>query len=153
MHFTTINVLISNNQTKSLVRHQRNKNSIKTTKHSTKWVNVSQSCLTFWNTMDCSLPGYFVHGLLMARILQWVAIPFSRESSWSRDWSWCPALQADSLPSEPPGKPTPLNRGAQKTFLFQFFVFLVEYMILLPNFLHLAWEKSFQILVTRSLQF
>ena len=37
--------------------------------------------------MDCSLPGSFVHGISQARILEWVAIPFSRRSSWSRDWT------------------------------------------------------------------
>ena len=35
--------------------------------------------------MDCSLPGSSVHGILQARILQWVPIPFSRGSSWPRD--------------------------------------------------------------------
>ena len=50
--------------------------------------------------MDCSLPGSFVHEILQARILEWVAIPFSRVSS-----PGSPTLQADSLPSEPPGKP------------------------------------------------
>ena len=34
------------------------------------------------------LPCSFVHGILQARILEWVAIPFSRGSSWSRDWTW-----------------------------------------------------------------
>ena len=37
--------------------------------------------------MDCSLPGPSVHGILQARILEWVAIPFSRGSSNSRDWT------------------------------------------------------------------
>ena len=36
---------------------------------------VSQSCLTLCNPMDCSLPGSSVHGILQARILEWVAIP------------------------------------------------------------------------------
>ena len=39
------------------------------------------------NPMDCSLPGSFVHGILQARILEWVAIHFSRESFWPRDWT------------------------------------------------------------------
>ena len=42
---------------------------------------VSQSCLTLCNPMDCSLPGFSVHGILQARILEWVAISFSRGSS------------------------------------------------------------------------
>jgi len=35
--------------------------------------------------MDCSLPGPSVHGILQARILEWVAVPFSRGSSQPRD--------------------------------------------------------------------
>ena len=54
--------------------------------------------------MDCSLPGSSVHSILQTRILQWVAIPFSRESSPPRDQTRPLALQTDSLPSEPPGK-------------------------------------------------
>ena len=38
--------------------------------------------------MDCSLPGSSVQGLLQARILEWVAISFSKRSSWPRDWAW-----------------------------------------------------------------
>ena len=37
-----------------------------------------QSCLTLCNPMDCNPPGSSVHGILEARILEWVAIPFSR---------------------------------------------------------------------------
>ena len=44
-----------------------------------------QSCLTLCNSMDCSPPGFPVHGILQARILEWVAFPFSRESSPSRN--------------------------------------------------------------------
>ena len=38
--------------------------------------------------MNCSLPGSFVHGILQARILEWVAIPFSRGSSWPKNEAW-----------------------------------------------------------------
>ena len=48
------------------------------------------------------LPGSSVHGILQAEILQWIAILFSRESSWPRIKPGFSALQADSLPSEPP---------------------------------------------------
>ena len=41
-------------------------------------VLVAHSCLTLCGLMDCSLPGSLVHGILQARILEWVAIPFSR---------------------------------------------------------------------------
>ena len=48
-------------------------------------VLVIESCLTLLHPMDCSLPDSSVHGILQARILEWVAIPFSRRFSWSRD--------------------------------------------------------------------
>ena len=48
------------------------------------------------------LPGSSVHGILQAEILQWIAILFSRESSWPRIEPGFSALQVDSLPSEPP---------------------------------------------------
>ena len=51
--------------------------------------------------MDCSLPASSVHGIFQTKILKWIPIPFSRGSSQPR----FPALQTDSLPSEPPGKP------------------------------------------------
>ena len=41
-------------------------------------VLVAQSCLTLCIPMDCSPPGSFVHGILQARILEWVAISFSK---------------------------------------------------------------------------
>ena len=44
-------------------------------------VKVAQSCLTLCNPMDCSPPGSSDNGILQARILEWVAISFSRESS------------------------------------------------------------------------
>ena len=129
------------------------------------------------NPMDCSLSGSFVHGIFQARILEWVAISFSRGSSWPRDWTWVsstaerlftvwatreakriiltpiiakaplsiefsrqeswsglpcpppgdlpnpgieprsPTLQADSLPSEPPGKPKGHNQMQIKLVL------------------------------------
>ena len=46
-----------------------------------------QSCLTLCDPMDCSPPGSSAHGILQARILEWVAIPSSRASSWLRDRS------------------------------------------------------------------
>ena len=49
---------------------------------------VAQSCPTLFDSMDCRLPGYSVHGILQARILEWVAMPFSRGSSWPRDQTW-----------------------------------------------------------------
>ena len=67
--------------------------------------HFSLSCPTLCDPMDCSPPGSSVHGVLLARILEWVAIPFSRGSSQPRGGIESPALQPDSLPSEPTGKP------------------------------------------------
>ena len=47
---------------------------------------VTQSCLTLCDPMDCSPPGSSLPGIFQARILEWVAIPFSRGPSWPRDW-------------------------------------------------------------------
>ena len=47
----------------------------------------AQLCPTLCDPMDCSPPGSSVHGILQTRILEWVAMPLSKESSWSRDQS------------------------------------------------------------------
>ena len=50
-------------------------------KHNVNWSEVAQSCPTLCNSMDCSPPGFSLHGILQARVLEWVAISFSRGSS------------------------------------------------------------------------
>ena len=45
-------------------------------------VLVAQSCLTLWDSVDCSLPGPSVHEISQARVLEWVAISFSRDQTW-----------------------------------------------------------------------
>ena len=50
-------------------------------------VFVAHSCLTLCDPMDCSSPGSSVHGVLLARLLEWVAISFSRGTSQPRDWT------------------------------------------------------------------
>ena len=59
-------------------------------------VKVTLSCLTL-----CDPTSYTVHGILQGRILEWVAFPFSRRSSQPRSL----ALQVNSLPAEPKGRP------------------------------------------------
>ena len=63
-------------------------------------VKVAQSCPTLCEPMD-----YIVHGILQARILEWVAFLFSRGSSNPGIKSRSLSLQVVSLPAEPPGKP------------------------------------------------
>ena len=70
-----------------------------------KDVSVCQSCQTLCDPMDCSPPGSSVHGISQARILEWVAISFSRGSSWPRDRSHVFALSGGFFTIEPPGKP------------------------------------------------
>ena len=69
-------------------------------------VKVAQSCLTLCDPMDNT-----VLGILQARILKWVAFPFSRGSSQPRDWTPVSHMQADSLPAEPQGKPKWKGKG------------------------------------------
>ena len=78
--------------------------------------SVAQSCPTPCDPMDYSLPGSSVHGILQARILEWVAVPFPQGI-------WSPALQACFLLSESPGKPKNTGVGSlsllQQIFLTQ----------------------------------
>ena len=81
---------------------------------------VAQSCPTLCDPMDCSLPGSSVRGILQARVLEWVAVSFSRRSSQPRDRSRvshiaaaaakslqsCPTL-CDPIDGSPPGSPVP----------------------------------------------
>ena len=48
---------------------------------------VTQSCLTLCDPMDCSLPGSSIQGIFQARVLEWGAISFSRRSPWCRGWT------------------------------------------------------------------
>ena len=71
---------------------------------------AAQPCLTLWDPVDCSPPGFSVHGIFQARILEWVAIFFCRGSSWPRDQTHiscvsCIGRQIFFFTTEPPGKP------------------------------------------------
>ena len=63
---------------------------------------VAQSGPTLSDPMDCSPPGSSIHGIFQARVLEWVAISFSRGSSQPRDQTRSPTLHADTLTSELP---------------------------------------------------
>ena len=64
----------------------------------------TQLCLTLCDPLDYSQPGSSVHGIFQTRILEWVAISYSRGLPDPRIKSTSPALQVDSLPFEPSGK-------------------------------------------------
>ena len=73
------------------------------------------------NTLDPMV--YRLHGIIQARILERVAFPFSRGSSQPKDCTQVSTLWADSLPSEPPGKPK--NTGVGSLSLLQW-IFLTQ---------------------------
>ena len=67
-----------------------------------------QSYPTLYNPLDCNPPGSSVHGILQARIWEWVAMPSSRGSSWPRDRtqvSWVSCIAGKFFTPETLGKP------------------------------------------------
>ena len=68
-------------------------------------VLVTQSCPTLWDPMDCSPPGSPVRGILQARILECIAIYFSRETSWPRDQTHVSCIAGGFFTVLAPGKP------------------------------------------------
>ena len=66
---------------------------------------VTKLCLTLCDPKHCSLPSSSVHGILLARMLQWVAIPFSRESPQRRDRTRVPCVSCITGRWQP----TPVN--------------------------------------------
>ena len=76
----------------------------KNSRHAVR-AQLLQSFPTLGNCMDCSLPGSSIHGIFLARILEWVAIPFSRGSSWPRDQTHVSCITGRFFTTEPPGKP------------------------------------------------
>ena len=75
-------------------------------------VKVAQSCPTLCNPMD-----YTVHGILHAKILEWVAFPFSRGFSQPRDQTQVSHIAGGFFPAEPQGKPK--NTGVDSLSLLQ----------------------------------
>ena len=58
---------------------------------------ILQSCPTLWDLMNCSPPGSSLHGIFRARILEWVAISFSRGFSQPRDQTWVSCIDRQIL--------------------------------------------------------
>ena len=65
---------------------------------------VTKLYLTFCDSMNCSPPGSSLHRISHARILEWVAISFSRQSSWPRDRTYISCLASGFFSTESPGK-------------------------------------------------
>ena len=100
-----------------------------------KWSEVAQSCPTLCNPMDCSPPGSSIHGILQARILEWVAISFSRDLPNPGIEPRSPTLQADALTSEPPRKLAYL--GYLKSFP------ILEFPIPIDSYFFFIWSRTF----------
>ena len=81
-------------------------------------VKITQSCMTLCNPMD-----YTVHGILLARILEWVSFPFSRASSQPRDQIQVSHIAGGFFTSWVQGKPK--NTGVGSLCLFQW-IFLTQ---------------------------
>ena len=64
---------------------------------------------------DCSPPGSSVHGILQARIIDWVANPFSRGSSQPKDWTQVSCIAGRFFTAEPPGKPNFKNESESRS--------------------------------------
>ena len=67
--------------------------------------SVANLYVTLCHRMDCSHPGFSVHGVSQGRILEWVVVSCSMGSSWPRDWTCVSSLAGRFFTTEPPGKP------------------------------------------------
>ena len=65
---------------------------------------VAKLCLNVCDPMDYSPPGTSVHGISQATVLEWVAISFSRQSSWPKDRTLVSWIAGRYFTAEPPGK-------------------------------------------------
>ena len=103
----------------------------------------AQSCLTLCNSVDYSLPGSSVHGIFQARILEWVAIPFSRGSFGHRDQGSNPCLlhwQVNSLAWIHLGSLETIYNLVNKYSLWVFIIFKND-----ENFhKQLNWKKNLE---------
>ena len=106
--------------------------------------------------MDCSQPGSSVHGVLQARIPEWVAISFSRGSSPPRDQTQVSCIAGRFFTAEPPWKPQPLSmvlpissgftivKNSYKYFCFPLFPNYNQYILhLLVQTIHTVFSYSF----------
>ena len=110
---------------------------------------VTQPCSIIYNPKDCSLPDSSVHGLLQARILEWVAISSSRESSWPGHWTCISrgsCIAGGFFTTEPPGK---LLCSSFHFFLtaasMEFLPFKVPFLWVWRNFTLLRMSMNLQI--------
>ena len=114
------------------------------------WVCVCiQLCLTLWDSMGCNLPGSSVHGIFQARILERVAISYSRGSSQLRDWTHVSSISCI-------GRQILYRWEAQCVISKAYFVFdtrdlqVVTSNVLKPIFQSLWWPCSWEAAIEQS---
>ena len=93
---------------------------------------VTQLCPTLCNPMDCSPPGSSAHGIFQARIPEWVAIFFSRRSSWSRAQICVPCIAGGFFTAKPTEKP----------LIFYYFALICKQMLCFKLF-SACWLSKF----------
>ena len=86
--------------------------------------------------------GYIVHGILQARILEWLALPFSRGSSQPRDWTQVSCTSGGFLPAEPRGKPK--NTGVDSLSHFRWIFLTQESNWGLLHFRRILYQLSYK---------
>ena len=96
---------------------------------------VAKSCLILCHPMDCSPPGSSVHGILQAKILEWVAISFSRGSAQPRNWTWVSCITGGFFAEM-------VTREALRCILFYVELFEAKVLLLKPRFFYLVASAS-----------
>ena len=104
--------------------------------HKWKW-KVTQLCLTLCDPMD-----YTVHGILQARLLEWVAFPFSRGSSWPRNRTGVSCIAGRFSTSWATGKPK--NIGVGRLSLLQGIILIQDSDSGLPSWRQILYQLSYQ---------
>ena len=110
-------------------------------------VSVAQSCLTLCNPLDYNLQGSSVHGIFQARILEWIAIPFSRGSSRPRDWTSMSCIAGRFFTIWATRKPLCLYCWPTNRFIIPFFLYSI-YIIITWCLFFSFWLTS--LCITRS---
>ena len=101
-----------------------------------------QSCTTIWNPMHCSPPDSSVHRILQARILEWIAMPSSRESSQPRDGTWIfksPALAGGFFTASATWE------AYIYLYIYNIYLYIYIYILLYITYTHLYTTSSLSI--------
>ena len=121
--------------------------------------SVAQLCPTFYDPMNCNPPGSSVHRILQAEILEWLSMPSSRGSSWSRDQTGVSCITSRFSAMEPTGRSPPTYMTIQIFPLTLGVVFFIDYIFFISffkwfHFISLRdWVNINQVWINRPLRF